>query len=470
MTYKKHIKINKEYIIFIIPIIYLLIIYFSFDLSPKIQGDSSSYIGFSPIRTLGYPFVISIVGLDLLVQTQLIVFSLSLILLGHEINKIIKNLYMNSLVLILICFTPDLIDMHLSVLTESFFTSLIIIIISALINFSFNNKLNYLILISVVVGIAASIRPVAYALVPAILFFVLFNSETKKKFLLSVACITLPCLLIISFERTTASLIFKDEIDSLMPRHLFAKSSMIDSYINSSLSSEDNLTLKLLSIQNKDSEYIRKFISNAPSVEVKNVLTLYYEQCIQYRCFKDKIYLNNQMSRAKENEIILKASLDRLGNNPLATINLFFIHYKSLWTMYQVRHPSVVHVFNDYIEKSDFIPYENSIFDVMPKKFSEFNLSYYLQPIFIFVGWVTFLIALLYVFCTLLPINISPFFKVSGILALIIHLGFSFTAFFGLGISRYSFVFFPVIFVSILFALYGFHDYFLSKLTRKLTK
>jgi hypothetical protein len=467
MTYKKITKIDKEYIIFIIPIIYFIMILLSYDLSPKFHSDSIGYIEFSPLRTLGYPVVINIVGLDFLVPTQIIVFCLSLVWLGHEINKVIKNLYVNSFVLILICFTPDLINMQLSVLTESFFTSLIIIIIAALINFSFNRKLNYLILISVVVGIAASIRPVAYALVPAILFFVLFNSETKKKFLLSVACITLPCLLIISLERTAANIIFKDKIDSLLPRHLFAKSSMIDSYSNTLSTAEDNLTLKLLSFQNEDAEYIRRFISNAPSVEVKNVLTLYYEQCMQHTCFNDKVYLKNDTSRAKNNEIILRVSLERMLNNPTATLDLFFVHYKSLWTMYQVRHPNVFHVFNDYIEKSDFIPYGNFLFDTMPKKFSEFKLSYYLQPIFIFVGWVTFFIAFLYIFSALLSINISPFFKVSGILALIIHLEFSFTAFFGLGISRYSFVFFPVIFVSILFAFYGFHDYYLSNLTHK---
>jgi hypothetical protein len=453
----------KKYFIYAIPIVYALIVFLLFDLNPRVTADSVGYIEFSPVRTLGYPILIYFLGLDLLVPIQIIIFSLSLGWLIHEINEIIKNVYIISFVSILICLTPELIDMQVSVLTESFFTSLIIIIIIGIIKYSINPRISYLILISFVVGVSASIRPVAYGLVPVILFFILFNSKTKNKLLISLICMMLPCLLIITFERMAANIIFKDKIDSLLPRHLFAKSSMIDGYMKPLSSEKNKLQLKLLDIQNKDAENIRKFIANAPSTEVKNVLTLYYEQCIQYRCFDDQIYINNELTRAEENKIILKTSLERMINNPISTMELFIIHYKSLWTMYQARHPNVYNAFNDYIKNTENIPFDKFIFKTMPKKFSINKASYYLQIVFILTGVITFLIASLYLLFGFFAIKISPYFSISGILALIIHVEFCFTAFFGLGISRYSFVFFPAIFVSILFFLYGCQSYFLIK-------
>lgn len=462
MEYKKINKYSNE-IIILIPIIYFFIIYFNFDLTPKIYTDSVGYINFDPVRTLGYPILTRILGLDLLVLAQLIIFCMSLTLLGLQFNKVVKNLLLTSILLVLICMTPELLEMQLSILTESFFTSLIIIIISFLIVVNFNFKLNYLILISIAVGLAAIIRPVGYGLIPVIIFFVLSNSKARDKFLISLLCILFPCLAIIGVERSAANLKFKNDIDSLMPRTLFAKSSMIEDFYNPRIIEKDNFALKLLKIQNEDAKFVRAYISNAPSIEVKNVLTLYYEQCIQYSCFNDEIYINNYLTTSQKNEIILRVALRRILNNPLPTFDLFCLHYKSLWTAYQVRHPSVVDVFNDYISKSEYIPYENAIFLVMPKKFSSFNLSIYIQPLFIFIGCATFLIALLYVLSSLLSFKTSPYFAISGVAALIVHTEFCVTAFFGLGISRYSFVFFPVIAVSVLFTILGFREFYLTK-------
>jgi hypothetical protein len=443
---------RKDYLLLIfIPLVYFIFIITNFDLKPIIYPDSLGYIEFNPVRTLGYPLLIHLIGLKSIIQAQIIIFTIALFFLGFEVYKITNKLNETIILLCSICITPDLINTHLSLLTESFFLSLIIIVIAALINVVYKFNFTYLLIASFAVGLASVIRPIGYGILPVIILFVLLNLEARKFILISLICILLPSLVVILSERTVANIKFKDNIDSLTPRHLFAKSSMLKGVQNTILQAPDELTEKLIKFQNEESEKIRKFIKEAPTKEVRNILTIYYEQCIQYRCFLNEIYSFNNLSRSKENEIILRVALDRILKEPTETFELFLIHYKSLWTMYQVRHPDVVDVFNNYIENNKYLPLDNAIRQNIPKKFLPFHIGKYIQWFMILIGWSTFFIFVIYLTYSLRRIKTPPLLTVAGVTAFLIHIEFSFTAFFGLGISRYSILFFPIMIISIYF-------------------
>jgi hypothetical protein len=161
-----------------------------------LHPDSPTYLEFSPNRTAGYPLFLYVLArvdptYEILPFLQATILVLSVAFLAEACHRIYQAASVWILVGCAILLNPFLWRYTEMMLTESLYTSACVLFLAAMMMAIRNRPHGTYWLLSggLFIGIAISIRPVGYALVPAALFGSLF---WKRRFLFAFVSIIVP--------------------------------------------------------------------------------------------------------------------------------------------------------------------------------------------------------------------------------------------------------------------------------------
>jgi hypothetical protein len=135
---------------------------------PVMQPDSTSYLSWSSIRTIGYPAFLSsveaTVGLADLPRVQATIFAMALLLLALALRRALGSVVPALFLLVAVGFNPEVQKYHALVLSESLSISLSLIAFAALAAQRRRDSAALIVLAALAIGLAALVRPVLLAL------------------------------------------------------------------------------------------------------------------------------------------------------------------------------------------------------------------------------------------------------------------------------------------------------------------
>ena len=251
--------------------------------NPTILPDSIGYLEFSPIRTLGYPVFLSILGTKGAVVTQTLLFALALWCLSVEALRLTSSVLLPAGVVAAVILTPDLVEYHGSVLTESLFIGGVLMFLALTIRFVREPSPSTAALASTMAGLAATIRPTGVALLAVLLAMVFLQwHRLPGSRLVMFAAAIVPSLLLQTGERVAVRAMHGGRPTSLVGRHVFAKASLIDAPSRWP-PSPNPLRARLEHHLEVTYAPMRDLIHRAPR-DLRTTLMVFYERCLQAQC------------------------------------------------------------------------------------------------------------------------------------------------------------------------------------------
>jgi hypothetical protein len=448
---------------------------------PITTPDSVHYLNMTPIVPLGYPFFLTFTGARGAIIAQPIIFSVALAFMGREIVRTTRNTWLAVAAVAGCMIVPQLREYHASILSESLFLSLLVVFLGLSIRFAHYPTWRLMVLVAITVGTSAVVRRTGFAFVPVMLVMVLlqrhhlrpdsfpFRGHAVLFFIAAVA----PFGAIVGGEQVIAPLIHAGAPSSLMGRHVFAKAALLEAsaFAEASASAEatadktadkpvtpDDAVRRALE-DHLETAFapIRSMLASAP-YNVRGVLTIYYETCLQGGCADEARALTMATDEARQTELMGAAGLARIRRAPINFLKLTWLHYGSLWTVNRLRHPDTAPALNQFIAEHRPMPFEHYALSLGPDGTMVFEAS----PNVRYAQWAMFVVAALTgalaaagLVCAVLGLRLPPPFIVSSVAALAAHGGLLLTALLAAGFTRFLLGLWPAIVVSLAFGAHG---------------
>ena len=422
---------------------------------PVTAPDSSGYLAFAPIHVLGYPLFLKLLGARGAMIAQPIIFSVALASLGVETLRLTSSWLLAAAVVVASTAVPELKTYHYSVLTESLFISGLLAFLAALVRFVRKPSLASLARLSIIAALTAIVRQTGMAMVPVVPIVVLmYWHELRAARLKVLAAAVMPFVVIYGGERAAARVLHGDRITSLMGRHLFAKAALIDAPTAPSASADPQ---RAHFDQYLDVTYagIRTFLDAAPR-NIRGVLTLYYETCLQGPCVPELGTTSAAFTERGLNDDLGRAGRGRIARAPVNFVWLTVEEYRSLWTGFRLRHPETAPALTAFVAAHRPLPFEREVFKVGPGDAVEFRGTAavrFIQPVVFTLGWITGAHALLALAAAAARRPLPRRLAVACLASLTAHGALLFTALFAAGIGRFMLGVWPVVAVSALFGV-----------------
>jgi hypothetical protein len=421
---------------------------------PLTAPDSPGYLGFLPIHTLGYPIFLKVFGANGAIVAQPLLFAIALTYLGLETLHLTSSVTLAGAIVIAVMLTPQLTMYHASILTESLFVSGLLMFLATSIRFVRRPSSAGAALAAVIAGLTATVRRTGLVFLPVLLIMVLLQWRRLPQRRWSIlASAVFPMLLVLFGERLAARAIHGEHVGSLLGVHLFAKAAMIEAPAPRASAGSDHARLqRQLAVEYAP---MRQLIDRAPR-EIRSVLTLYYEGCLQSKCVQE-LQRSMPLSDARWNDLLTQVGLERISRAPLRFALLTATHYRSLWTVSKQHHPVTAPVLNAFIASNRPLPLERDTFALGPREDLEFRsieAVRFIQPIVMLVGWFTGCCAVLGVAASASGRLPPPALSAACLAALTAHGGLLFTAILAAGISRFMVSLWPAIATAMLFGLW----------------
>jgi hypothetical protein len=407
---------------------------------PFTTPDSVHYLNVSPIVPLGYPFFLKIAGARGAIVAQPILFGAALAFLGREIVRLTRSTWLAVAVVVGSMALPQIREFHASILSESLFLSLLIVFLAFSVRFAYHPTWHWMVLVAMAAGLNATVRRTGFALVPVMLVMVLFQRHKLRGAqapLFFVAALA-PFLAIVGAEQAAAPVVHAGASSSLMGRHMFAKAALIDA--PPAPSSSDRVRAALDEQLQVDYAPIRAFLASAPP-DIRAVLSIYYETCLQGGCVDRSRELMPDMNEAQQTETLGAAAMARIGRAPLAFARLAAMTYQSLWTVDRLRHPDRAAALTAFIASHRPMPFEKLAFSLEPAGALEFHGAARVR----YMQWVTGIIAIWTAAIALAGIisafrvpRLPPLFAIAATSALAAHGCLLLTAILASGFSRFT--------------------------------
>jgi len=426
---------------------YALYCLFTQPAGPITSPDSAHYLSFSPIVPLGYPIFLAVVGARGAVFLQPIIYASALAFLGREVLRASGRVWLAAAIVTACVAAPQMAAFHGSILTESLFLSSIVMVLALTIRFVHHPSWRLMVPIALSVGISASIRRTGVALLPVLVMMALLQTRRLKgsqPALLFVAAVA-PFLVVVATEQAFAPIAHAGQTSSLMGRHLFAKAALLDA--PPARRSSDALRAAL--DEHLETRYapIRLLLARA-SDDVRAVLTLYYETCLQGPCVEASRRLMADRGEAQQTASLGEAGLARIARVPLGFARLAALHYGSLWTVDRLRHPELAGALGVFIEANRPLPFEQEALRLQPGQPMDLPVSEpvrYLQFAVTTMSIFTAAVAVLGVVSACGAVQLPPMLAAASLAALVAHGGLWFTALFAAGFSRFTLGLWPAV-------------------------
>ena len=423
---------------------------------PITTPDSFHYLNMTPIVPLGYPFFLKLTGARGAIIVQPLIFSAALAFLGREIIRATRNTWLAAAVVLGSMIVPQIRGYHASILSESLFLSLLVIFLALAVRFMHHPTWRLMVFVAITVGAAATVRRTGFAFVPVMLLMVLLQrsrlsgARGPAASLFFVAAVA-PFAVLVAAEQVLAPIVHDGAASSLLGRHMFAKAALIEAAPALSdpaaFKAEDPVRRALDDQLEHAFAPIRAMLAAAPG-NVRGVLTIYYETCLQGGCADQARAATREANEARQTEVMGAAGLARIRRAPLNFLQLTWRHYASLWTYDRLRHPQTAADLNAFLATHRPLPYEELAMSLGPDRTLEFTGSQsvrYAQYAISAIAIVTGVLALAGCLAAIAAFKLPPAFGAACVAALTVHAGLILTALLAAGFTRFLLGLWPAI-------------------------
>jgi hypothetical protein len=424
---------------------------------PITTPDSFHYLNMTPIVPLGYPSFLQLSGARGAIIAQPILFSAALAFLGREIIRTTGSTLLAVAVIAGTIVVPQLREYHASVLSESLFLTLLVVFLALVVRFMHFPTWRLMVFVAITVGTAATVRRTAFAFVPVMAVMVLLQRRHLRGAqapLLFVAALA-PFAVIAATEQVMAPIVHAGAPSSLLGRHVFAKAGLIDA--PPAPPSADPVRRALDDQLDNAFAPVRAMLASAP-YNVRGVLTIYYETCLQGGCADEARAATKATTEAEQTEIMGAAGSARIRRAPLGFLKLTWLHYASLWTINRLRHPDTAPDLNEFLSAHRPLPYEELALSLGPGRTLEFtgseNVRYAQYAIFV-VAIITGLLAAAALIASIAMPRLSPAMAIACVSALTAHGALVLTALLAAGFNRFLLGVWPAIVTALAFAVFA---------------
>jgi hypothetical protein len=414
---------------------------------PFTTPDSIRYLEAWPMYSLGYPIFLKIVGAHGAIIVQPVLFGAALAFLGSEIVRLTRSTWLAIAVVMATVALPQIREFHASILSESLFLSLLVTFLALAIRFSYLSTWHLMVLAAMTAGVAGTVRRTGFALVPVMLVMVLLERRRLKSTqvaLLFVAALA-PFLAIAGAEQAIAPTMHHGHTSSLMGRHMFAKAALIDA--PRAAPTSDPIRAALDRHLENDYAPIRGFLASAPR-DLRAVLSLYYETCLQGGCVDRSRELMPDLDEAGQTRTLASAANARIARAPIAFLDLLALNYGSLWAVDRLRHPDRAERLTAFIAAHRPMPFERLAFSLEPDEVLAFQPSprirYAQWAMTVLAIW-TALLAVVGLLGVAMPEKLSPLLTVAAVAALAAQACVLLTATTAAGFARFTLGIWPAI-------------------------
>ena len=295
-------------------------------------------------RSLGYPYFMNFVSLfseNILVLRffQLFLFSFSVVILSREFYLLTKSKAVSYLLGTSIFLNVKVNKYCFAITEEALFIPLIIIVTSLIIKVCRKFNINNIILLSIIVGLLASTRPIGIVFLPVLLIIFLLNlPKIKRRFFLYLGAFLAPFVMLIASENYLY--LFHEKSDyraRTIGVNLIGKVPQIaiNKPKNSSYPSLSNLVYD-------KGVVIRKIIDNQNSFELKqyfrNVLAVeYHDLGTMDRDISDEIgkYSKKQKYSSRD-EVTQGIFMEYLQENFIQYLEITMLNYIANWHLSEI--------------------------------------------------------------------------------------------------------------------------------------
>ncbi len=425
----------------------------------RLTPDSATYIIFQAHRTAGYPIFLNALGVTTAVRLQPLLYVLALLFLWRELSLTVKGHVLPS-VCVLLCFiNPEVNSYHNMVMTESLFMTLSIFMIVFIVRFLSLPTLSSAALASLFAALAAIVRPTGYAFFPALFLLAVFRWRLIEGHRLAfMAAALLPAILICGIERAGSKLYHGAEETGMVGPHLYAKAALLDA--PAATPPADPHKVALQKALESDFAPIRQIVSEIPRWEVREVISEFYENCLEYDCsasVKDSLGLPLPAVNRLSGEV----ALTRIENAPEAFALLVWDRYRSLWTLYQATHPANLPALRTFLDQHRPMPFESGLQRDSPEfraTMPPSQLAVFVQPGILVIGALTLMLGVSGLAGACYRI-LETRLAASSLLSLALHGSMLLTAVSALGLRRFTFGLWPMMMAALILAVswtYGF--------------
>jgi hypothetical protein len=435
---------------------------------PLTTPDSFHYLNATPIVPLGYPFFLKLTGARGAIVAQPIIFAAALAFLGLEIVARTRRTWLAAAVVAGSMLLPQIREFHASLLSESLFLSLLIVFLGCAVRFAYHPTWHLMVLVAIAAGLGATVRRTGFAFLPVMLVMVLMQRHRLRgsqairpgalvqgrPALFFVAALA-PFFVIIGIEQATAPVMHGGTSSSLMGRHMFAKAALIDA--PPAPASDDPVRAALDRHLQDDYAPIRALLASAPA-DLRGVLSIYYETCLQGGCVDRSRALMPAANEAEQTRTLGAAGNARIMRAPFGFARLLGMNYLSLWTVDRLRHPDRAPELNAFIASHRPMPFEQAAFSLEPGQPLEFQPAprvRYMQLAITLVAIWTAAVGTVALFGAVALRPLPPLFAVAGTAALAAHGGLLLTAALAAGFSRFTIGLWPAIVTASVCALWA---------------
>ncbi|HYB95652.1 MAG TPA: hypothetical protein VEC39_11805 [Vicinamibacterales bacterium] len=410
--------------------------------------DSIHYLEASPIVPLGYPLFLMIFGARGVMIVQPIVFGGALAFLGYALVRHTRSTGLAVAVVAAIIALPQLRGFHASILSESLFLSLLIVLLALSVRFAYQPTWRLLAGMAVAVALAATVRRTGFAFVPVLMVMAFMQRDRLRVSRGVFPAAVAPLLIILGAEQAAAPVVHDGRSSSLLGRHMFAKAALIEAPV--APVSGDPLRDRLHQHLQLNYAPIRSLLAEAPR-DLRGVLSLYYETCLQGGCADRSRDLMPALSEPEQTRILGSVALERIRRSPVAFLDLLALNYQSLWAVDRLRHPDRAGALTAFIAAHRRLPFELMALSLKPDHVMEFQPSArvrYMQLLMTAIAFWTAALAAAGIIAALRRVTLPPLFAVATIAALTAHGGLILTATLAAGFSRFMQGLWPAIAVA----------------------
>lgn len=424
---------------------------------PITTPDSFHYLSMTPIVPLGYPFFLRVTGAGGAIIAQPLIFSAALALLGRETVRATRSTWLAAAIVAGIIAVPQIREYHASLLSESLFLSLLIVFLALVVRFVHAPSWQPMLAAAIAVGLAATVRRTAFAVVAVMLLMVRlqqYRLAGSQSILLFVAAVA-PFAAIAATEQLLAPIIHAGAPSSLLGRHVFAKAALIDA--PPAPPGDDPVRRALDDQLEQQFAPVRAMLAAAPA-HVRGVLTIYYETCLQGGCADAARTATRETVEARQTEVMGAAGSARIRRAPWQFLRLTWLHYRSLWTINRLRHPDIARDLNAFLAAHRPLPYEELALSLGPGRTLEFTGSRnvrYAQYAITAVAIVTGALAAVGLIAAIAAQRLTPRLAAACVSALTAHGGLLLTALLAAGFTRFLLGVWPAIVVAGAFGVFA---------------
>ena len=450
LNWDKRAAENRPLLISLLGCIVLLFAIFYWAYPPAVNlftDDANEYIGYAPTRTVGYPFLLSVInwltgGFDAIPLVQLSFLCAAVFIAALSFSKFFGSLTLGTVLAVSVLSISGIVKFCFEIYTESIGVSLLLLLSAACVNFIKKPSRKSLFSLGLLVGLAILIRPSSYALLgPVIVLFLFYRNQLMnimKGFLPPLVL----CLLIGASVNYARHGFFSTQ--SYMGHNLYGKVAFA---LKPGMKSHDPLETEMMDKMTESMFPIQEELAKIDSLRLYYILsTPLYD--------KLRFFLLNQFKsnmpeflKIKDLDAFYKSvALKIIAQNPSAYIKDVLIHYSALWFVWDLITPPEKEQLARWIGSFK----ETKDFKAIEQDYSLYKFRDKIAPvIYLIRGFLYFCFCLSFVFignafwCLLKKRPLPHLWGFGLFLSLSIHALYLSTALLQAGYPRYSMFMWP---------------------------